>query len=246
MQTGRQKTDAAVMIRFDFSLTGVRVLSFLVMLVILAASPPAPAADALNIPSPLEPWKQWVLHNMDERLCPTEFNREDGYQCVWPSRLELFVKPAEGRFELHLLVFAKSWVSLPGGAEIWPTAVKLADQEVPLINRSGIPSIEVGEGEHVVSGFFEWQDMPEVIQIPANSGLIALNINDQPVASPVLDKKGRLWLQKRAPKEDKENRLEMHIFRLLDDEIPLMVTSHLQLDKSGYFLGHLRTPWVTI
>ena len=75
--------------------------------------------------------------------------------------------------------------------------------------------------------------MPEVIRIPANSGLIKLNINDHPVASPVLDKKGRLWLQKRVQKVDKENRLEMRIFRLLDDGIPLTITSHLQIDISG-------------
>ena len=78
-----------------------------------------------------------------------------------------------------------------------------------------------------------WREMPEVIRIPASSGLIKLYINDNPVASPVLDKKGRLWLQKRVQKVDKENRLAMRIFRLLDDQIPLTITSHLQLAISG-------------
>ena len=101
------------------------------------------------------------------------------------------------------------------------------------MNRNGIPAIKVSEGEHVVSGNFAWQEMPEVIRIPANSGLVELYINDNPVSSPVLDRKGRLWLQRRAPKEQKENRLQLRIFRLLDDEIPLTITSQLQLDISG-------------
>jgi hypothetical protein len=209
------------------------VFSFLVLFVLLSVPWPASAAEPVDIPGQLKPWKPWVLYNMAERLCPTNYNQENVYQCVWPSRLDLFVKPAQGRFEQHLLVLARSWVSLPGGAATWPTAVKLAEQEVPVMNRNGIPSIEVPEGEHVVSGIFSWQEMPEVIQIPANSGLIKLNINDNPVASPVLDKKGRLWLQKRIQKVDKENRLEMRIFRLLDDGIPLTITSHLQMDISG-------------
>lgn len=233
MKTGRLRTAVGIFVRSKYSFKRVLVLSFLVIFVLLSIASPAPATEPVGIPSQLKPWKQWVLHNMAERLCPTNYNQADVYQCVWPSRLELFVKPAQGRFEQHLLIFAKSWVSLPGGAAMWPTAVKLAEREVPVMNRNGIPSIEVPEGEHVIRGLFAWQEMPEVIQIPANSGLIKLYINDNPVASPVLDNKGRLWLQKRVQKVDKENRLEMRIFRLLDDEIPLTITSQLQIAISG-------------
>ncbi len=233
MKSGHLKTGVGVMVRSKFLLKSCLVFSFLVIFVLLSVPSLAAAAEPVDIPTPLKPWQPWVLHDMAERLCPTNYNRQDAYQCVWPSRLAMFVKPAGGRFELHLLVFAKSWVSLPGAAGMWPTAVKLADQEVPVMDRNGIPAIEVGQGEHVISGLFAWQEMPEVIRIPANSGLIELQINDNPVAAPVLDKKGRLWLQKRVPKVDKENRLEMRIFRLLDDQIPLTTTSQLQLAISG-------------
>lgn len=233
MKTGQPKTDVGIIKRSKSLLKNILAASFWVVFILFSFPLPATAAESFDIPIQLKPWKPWVLHNMDARLCPTDYDRKDGYQCVWPSRLALFIKPVEGRFEQHVLVFAKSWLSLPGGGDIWPTAARLADQEVPVINRHGIPSIEVPEGEHVVSGYFAWQEMPEVIRVPTNSGVVELYINDNPVASPVLDQKGRLWLQRRAPKEEKENRLEMRIFRLLDDEIPLTITSHLQLDISG-------------
>ena len=116
MKTGRLKTEVGVIVRSKFSLKSLLVFSFLVIFVLLSVSSPASAAEPVDIPIQLKPWKQWVLHDMAERLCPTNYNQENVYQCVWPSRLELFVKPVEGRFEQHLLVFAKSWVSLPGGA----------------------------------------------------------------------------------------------------------------------------------
>jgi hypothetical protein len=126
MKAGRLKTGVGVMVRSKFSFKSFLVFSFLAIFVLLSVPSSAPAAEPVDIPSQLKPWKQWVLHDMAERLCPTNYNQDNVYQCVWPSRLELFVKPAEGRFEQHLLVFAKSWVSLPGGAAMWPTAVKLA------------------------------------------------------------------------------------------------------------------------
>jgi len=180
MKTGRLKTEGGVFVRSKFSMKSFLVFSFLVIFVLLSIPLPAYASEPVDIPNQLKPWKQWVLYNMAERLCPTNYNQENVYQCVWPSRLDLFVKPARGRFEQHLLVLARSWVSLPGGAATWPTAVKLADQEVPVMNRNGIPSIEVPEGEHVVSGFFSWQEMPEVIQIPARVFLVAGNARSNP------------------------------------------------------------------
>ena len=233
MKTGRLKSGLGVSTRSKLYSKRVFVLSFVVVLALVAIPSVVYSSEPDGIPGQLDPWKQWVLHNMAERLCPTNYNQKTVYHCVWPSRLKLSVKPGEGRFELDVLVFAKSWVSLPGASAMWPTAVKLAGEEVPVMNRNGVPSIEAPPGEQVINGIFTWQEMPEVIRIPANSGLIELYINDDPVESPVLDPKGRLWLQKRVQKVDKENRLEMRIFRLLDDEIPMTITSHLKIAVSA-------------
>ncbi len=233
MRTIPVLAEISTIARTRFSLKIALLLFFLWVFGYFPMPSQTPAAELSDIPSQLKPWKQWVLHNMEERLCPADYNQEDAYRCVWPSQLELFVKPFGGRFLQHVVVFAKSWVALPGSPEIWPTAVKLEEKAVAVMNRNGMPSIQLPVGEHEVSGYFSWKEMPEVIQIPANIGLIKLSIHDQPVAAPVLDKKGRLWLQKRDQTVNTENRLDVRIFRLLDDEIPMMVTNHLQIDISG-------------
>jgi len=233
MKIGRLTTDVAVFARLNHPLKSFHVFLLLSVLVLFTGFSTVFASDTNGIPIQLQPWKQWVLHDMAERLCPTNYNQDNVYQCVWPTRLELSVKPAEGRFEQELLVFAKSWVSLPGAASMWPTAVKLAGKALPVMNRRGVPSVEIPAGEHVISGSFTWRQMPEVIRIPVNSGLVELFVNDKPVASPVLDKNGGLWLQKRVQKVDKDNRLTMRIFRLLDDGIPMTITTELQIAISG-------------
>lgn len=233
MQTLRKKAKIIFSVRFKASLRIAIINSTLLMCLMFLLPTHVLASKPIDIPTQLKPWEQWVLHDMEERLCPTDYNQKTVYQCVWPSRLELFIRPLQGHFRQEWMVFAKSWVSLPGGSDVWPDRVELDGQEVPVIKRNGIPSIELPEGEHVVSGGFTWKQMPEVIQIPPSSGLIKLNINDQKVAIPVLDKKGRLWLQKRVRAVNEENRVKVRIFRLLEDEIPFTIANHIQLDVSG-------------
>ncbi|MGD8764725.1 MAG: hypothetical protein PVG87_20630, partial [Desulfobacteraceae bacterium] len=172
--------------RGKFYLIAAFFLFLFVLFISFSFPLPSLAAKPSDIPSALKPWKQWVLHNLEEQLCPTDYNHEENYRCVWPSRLELFVEPFGGRFVQHVVVYAESWVALPGSPEIWPTVVKLAEKKIPVMNRSGTPAVQLPVGEHVVSGYFSWREMPEVLQIPVSSGLIKLTINDQPVVSPVL------------------------------------------------------------
>ena len=233
MQALRKKAEIISSVRFKVSLRIAIFNSSLLMCLLFLLPTHVLAAEPIDIPTQLKPWEQWVLHDMEERLCPTDYNQKAAYQCVWPSRLELFIEPRQGRFRQEWMVFAKSWISLPGGPDVWPSRVELEGKEVPVIKRNGIPSIELPEGEHVVSGDFTWKQMPEVIQIPTSSGLIKLYINDQQVAIPLLDKKGRLWLQKRVQTVNEENRVAVRVFRLLEDEIPFTVTNHIQLDISG-------------
>ncbi|MBW1643056.1 MAG: hypothetical protein JRJ76_09480, partial [Deltaproteobacteria bacterium] len=65
------------------------------------------------------------------------------------------------------------------------------------------------------------------------SGLVTLSINRKPVDSPLLDTRGRLWLQKRKGIQTKEQRMEVQIYRLIDDAIPMQVTTHLKINVSG-------------
>jgi len=209
---------------------------FLCLYVLLPISSFSWAGDInpADIPSDLSEWKSWVLHNKDEQFCPSDYNNGEGYRCVWPSRLTVFIESSGGRFEQEWIIFAEAWIPLPGDAERWPREVKLNHVEIPVINRDGAPSIYVKPGEHRIEGIFKWTEMPETLRIPPGVGLVSLFIDGQAANFPLLDKNSRLWLQKRESSEAREeDRLGVVIYRLLDDAIPMTVTNLIQLNISG-------------
>lgn len=207
--------------------------SVIIILIINIVFPPPCMTATPDIPPDLENWKSWVLHGKEDKFCPTDYNDSNKYRCTWPSRLQLFIDPAGGRFEQEWLIFAKSWVPLPGGLENWPAEVRLNQEKVPVMNRDNVPYVYMAPGEHQVQGKFQWNEMPEMINIHPGSGLVGLTMNGYLADFPMLDKDGRLWLQKRAVPGSKEDRAEVRIFRLLDDTIPMKVTSHLQISISA-------------
>ncbi|QTA88882.1 hypothetical protein [Desulfonema magnum] len=207
---------------------GIFMAGFFFSLPLFAAD-----SEQTDIPPELANWKSWVLHDTEEQQCPTNYNNGQISRCTWPSRLNLFIESNRGRFEQEWLIFAKAWVPLPGSPKIWPGHVRLDYKNVPVMNRHSVPCIGMVPGEHRAEGIFEWSEMPEMIRIPPDIGLVNLFINNQPVASPVLDKNGQLWLQKQAVSQDEEDRLDVKIYRLLNDTIPMEVTTHLQLNISG-------------
>ncbi len=99
--------------------------------------------------------------------------------------------------------------------------------------RGQVPSVRLSKGEHRISGSFSWKELPETLTIPPESGIVTLAVKGQTVEQPVIDSSARLWIQKRNSGPVMENRLEIRIFRLLKDTIPMTVTHHLQLNVSG-------------
>jgi hypothetical protein len=109
---------------------------------------------------------------------------------------------------------------------------------VPNIPRKGAglgqtPHVHLEPGKHRVEGVFTWDEIPEMLDVPAISGLINLSIHGSPVDFPVLEASGKLWLQKRTAAGGQEDRLDVKIYRLLDDTIPMQVTSVLKMNISG-------------
>ena len=196
-------------------------------------SAPAVAPDTESIPPDLAIWKSWVLHGKETHLCPITCNNGIAFQCVWPSRLHLALDRKGGRLTQEWRVFVKDWVTLPGSANVWPFDVKVDGKTVPLLRRHDLPAVSLTPGRHVVEGSFVWDEMPEMINVPDASGLVSLSINGKPIDFPLLDESGRLWLQKRSTSGKQEDRLEMKIYRLVDDTIPMQVHNLLRINISG-------------
>ena len=212
----------------------VRALAFITAFLLTSIiSPTVQAIETDKIPPALEQWESWVLDGEEIHFCPSSYNNGEGYRCIWPSRLNLELEPTGGSFTQNWLVFKKGLIPLLGGAKQWPYYVTLDGKEVPVIAKNGLPSVYMKKGEHLVKGRFIWDEMPEIIHLPEACGLVSLSINGKSMDFPMLEKDGRLWLQKQKKTDIQEEDLRIRIFRLLNDTIPMQVTNLIKINVSG-------------
>jgi hypothetical protein len=215
------------------------LLSLLAGLFWAIAASAAPLAPA-DAPKPLQPWVSWVLHGDKEYYCPFDYNGPGGADspqaCHWPARLNLELTDQGGEFSQEWTLYGEGWLSLPGSAKHWPQEVKVNEKKQVVTDRGGVPSVFLSAGLYVINGKFAWDKRPEFLQVPATTGLLNLRLNGQPVAIPELDEEGRLWLRQRGEKSDEaaeEDRLQIEVFRHALDDIPLRLTTRLELDVAG-------------
>ncbi|TVQ86991.1 MAG: hypothetical protein EA400_12115 [Chromatiaceae bacterium] len=200
----------------------------------------ARALDPATLPPALRAWVPWVLGEEDRRACA---HANDGVPiCAWPGRLTLEVTADGAEFTQAWLVLAADWVPLPGDSAAWPQQVITGDAAVPVVARDGRPTVWLGPGDHRLRGRFEWSRRPDGLTLPAQTGLLSLQIDGEPIARPRLDDDGRLWLT-----ADVEpgaagspvavpaaaDSLTLEVARRIDDDIPLRVSTRLALDLGG-------------
>ncbi|HEU4402386.1 MAG TPA: hypothetical protein VFT43_09795 [Candidatus Polarisedimenticolia bacterium] len=212
----------------------LRLLPALLLLVPLAGRPAA-AAEPLTrdrTPEPLRPWVDWVLYDHEEARCPFFQGAADRRQCLWPSRLVLDLGERGGRFTQNWMTFKDAWVPLPGDARYWPQEVRI-DGKPAVVAPRDLPKVRLTRGRHTVSGAFEWDALPPLLQVPTETGLLRLTVRGHEVPFPGRDEQGRLWLQKRPGAEEGESRMEIAVHRSVADDIPLLLTTRLDLQISG-------------
>ncbi|MBF0117688.1 MAG: hypothetical protein HQK79_02545 [Desulfobacterales bacterium] len=205
------------------------IIYFLILILLLSST----ALSKVEMPPNLEQWEKWVLYGAEDKLCPTNYNDGEAYRCVFLSRLNLFIDQGQGRFEASLISFSQSWVELPGGFEIWPYNVCANGKNLPVICQNNIPYIRLESGEYKITGLFKWVKMPEIIHIPSSAAIINLYIKGLQIENPLVDKDGKLWVQKRIEQIREEDRIDLKIYRLIDDTIPMEITTHLKINISG-------------
>jgi len=209
-------------------------------------------ADTLrpeDVPPPLQPWVQWVLHDTQSTTCPIQNNhkadvtfskkvnqnRPKGY-CQWPSRLTLNIDANGAKLTQQWQVYSADWITLPGNTQHWPQSVRLNNQTAIVTDRNGLPSVFAPKGMVTIEGQFQWEQRPEYITIPAHTGLVELTIDQIPVLIPELDSQGRLWLTKHGTTDQahsEKNALDLHIYRHIIDDIPLQMSSRIKLKVAG-------------
>ncbi|MFL5319672.1 MAG: hypothetical protein ACJ790_08430, partial [Myxococcaceae bacterium] len=207
-----------------------RVLAVVCLLSALAATAAPPKKEEL--PPALREWTGWVLHGQESALCP-QFSGGDESSCVWPGRLSLSIENKGGKFSQSFKVYTEQLVAMPGNQERWPQNVKVDGKDAVVIEKDGNPKVQLTPGEHTVTGEFLWDAMPESVDIPESTGLLTLTVKGKEVAIPNRTDVGEVFLQKEAEAEEETENVELQIHRLVTDDIPLTLTTHIQLNVSG-------------
>lgn len=189
-----------------------------------------------NVPDPLKPWVKWVLQDEGSNHCPFFYQKFKQKQCSWPSYLNLELKSKRAKFSSQWRVYQPSWVYLPGDKSNWPQQVTINNKPVLVMVKQGKPRVKLEAGLYLIKGVFFWDRMPENLTIPENTGILNLKINGNTMTYPMI-KNNRVWLKQsdRGSKKIKsiENKLDLQVFRKVDDNIPLQVTTFLELEVSG-------------
>lgn len=209
-----------------------RFVLYLVASILMSAS--ALAAPADNIPPPLQPWTSWVLEKHPDIQCPFLYNSGQRH-CLYPSALRLEANATGATFTYEVELYRAGWVQLPGNDDFWPTQVRNQTQPVRVRRQEQQPQAWLDAGKHQLSGSFQWSALPRSITIPAASGILQVRVEGQIILSPEVDREQQLWLSEsqQEPSATVTDNLDIRVFRLLDDDIPLTATTRLELNVSG-------------
>jgi hypothetical protein len=204
----------------------------LLLLLFAVAATPGVAGPLESVPEPLRPWVSWVLHDVEDHGCPPQYNSAQDKRCVWAGRLELQLGGGGGTFRQTAKAYRKTWFALPGDAKRWPQNVMLDGAAAAVVSRNDQPGIWLPAGEHTLAGAFVWQKLPDKLMLARDTALIALSIKGQTVTSPFIDESGLLWLARRAVAHTASGPVDLRVFRLVEDGVPVLITTRLLLDAS--------------
>jgi hypothetical protein len=212
------------------ALAAVGWLMFAAAAIARGASP-SPAA----IPPLLEDWRAWVLKGQEFHRCPflagSAPTDADSYRCVWPQPLLLSVDAHGGTFSQRWQVYTDSWVGLPGDLTRWPQGVLVDQRPAAVVARDNVPSVRLAAGTHVLSGRFSWQARPETLAVPEATALLALTVDGRALQRPELA--GAVVSLGRQSSAAEPRTLEVQVYRLIEDDIPLRLLTRVRLRAAG-------------
>ncbi len=168
-----------------------------------------------------------------ELTCPLLEGSDGARQCLWPGLLSLDLSERGGRFSLPARAYTESALILPGGAGRWPAELLVDGKPAVLLERGGRPALQLLPGDHLISGRLLWRALPASLEVPTEIGLVALTLNGRPIRSPNRDSEGRLWLREGEGQQEEESALTLALYRKLEDETPMILTTRLKLEVAG-------------
>ncbi|MFU8804000.1 MAG: hypothetical protein ACNA8W_09355, partial [Bradymonadaceae bacterium] len=188
------------------------------------------SASEIDIPDVLRPWVGWVQAAIPDYGCS---HLQDTLVCAWPGKLDLSVHETGASFRMEVWRDTPGRVALPGTRGFWPQDVNSGAGKLT-VHGEEHPSVHLPRGMHTITGRFIWRAIPEVITVPPQNGIVSLSMSGQAVPYPRLDTEGRLWLKEgQAGTVTEADSLRVSIYRRIDDAVPLLITTRLELNVSG-------------
>jgi len=193
------------------------------------------AHAAADVPTPLEPWRSWVMHDQEFRACPLIAGRggadANDFLCAWPGVLVLSADDTGASFTQHWQVEAESWVPLPGTAQHWPQQVSVDGRPAVVVDHEG-PSLRLAVGSHEIHAQIPWRERPQTLHVPATVGLVALRVGGKVVA-PVQRDGDELTLGRAAVAAPEADSMQLRVYRRLADGVPALLTTRIEIAVSG-------------
>ena len=189
-----------------------------------------------DIPDALKPWREWVLWQDQTHACPILAIDQNPRACIWPTSLQLDLTVQGGSFTLKVKSFADIATVLPGDEAHWPQDVTVDGEPFPVMGIEGRPTAFLPPGAHNIAGRFLWERPPSVLTVPNHIALIELTVNHQLVPWPTLNEHGQLWLAEDSTgptASSNANTEQLKVYRRINDDVPVQVTTRLDLDISG-------------
>lgn len=210
------------------------MLRILLCLLFVAIFNTTHAAAPTNIPPALQDWRDWVLHDQSDFICPYQHNR-NSRRCEWSSGLTLELDSHGGKFVYDVEVFNRSWITLPGSSDYWPQNVRHNGQDLTVIEKNNRPQARLNKGVYRLEGRFIWNELPRSLEVPPQAGLIQLSIDRQTVLQPLYENASTLWLrsERSSRPENQQNEMDIKVFRKLTDHNPALIETLIHLDVSG-------------
>jgi hypothetical protein len=188
------------------------------------------------LPETLQDWVPWVLEGNEQIQCPFINNSDYAYPqnhvCAWGGSLTLDAATNGGTFSQHWQVLSSSLVPLPGDNFSWPQNVIVNQKVMPVIERNNLPLLQLEAGEYQVQGQFIWQQIPQNINLPEQTALVKLSINQQAVAFPKIEGH-ELWLQNSQVVQQNDDNIELSVARKVTDDDHLQLDTYIRLSVSG-------------
>ncbi len=220
-------------------MTRVRPAVFILASLFTALCSVALPGAAATIPDELAQWAQWVMKDEKLHACPrlshTAKEQPEQRRCVWPDELTIDMTQQGAHFAQRWTLYGEGWIYLPGNSKHWPLQVTVNNRAATVLEHRGRPALFATPGRYALEGVLRWAQPPQYLPVASDSALIRLLVDGK--QTPVdIDVEGRLWLRDRDTSDAiavQNDTLSIEVFRLLSDDIPLLLETELRLTVSG-------------